>query len=85
LGLDPNQSGDEMRSFNQTSQDMLRALPGVNENVVTTLMLKSESIFEVANMLEREICWLVGTDVGRRIWRFFNRSVYEEVQWQNFS
>ncbi|KAI4944719.1 hypothetical protein J4E91_008406 [Alternaria rosae] len=85
LGLDPNQSGDEMRSFNQTSQDMLRALPGVNENVVTTLMLKSESVFEVANMQEREICWLVGTDIGRRVWRFFNRSVYEEVQWQGFS
>jgi len=85
LGLDPNQSGDEMRSFNQTSQDMLRALPGINENAVSQLMLKSESIYEVANMQEREICWLVGTDVGRRIHRFLNRSVYEEVQWQNFS
>ena len=85
LGLDPNQSGDEMRSFNQTSQDMLRALPGVNENVVTTLMLKTESIEEVANMSEREICWLIGTDVGRRIHRFFNRSVYEEVQMQSFT
>ncbi|KAF1944180.1 DNA repair endonuclease XPF [Clathrospora elynae] len=81
LGLDPNQIGDDMqvRSFNQTSQDMLRALPGVTENVVTTLMLKSESIAEVANMDEREVCWLVGTDAGRRIHRFFNRSVYEEV------
>ncbi|KAL1792416.1 hypothetical protein ACET3X_008923 [Alternaria dauci] len=85
LGLDPNQSGDEMRSFNQTSQDMLRALPGINENAVSQLMLKTESIYEVANMQEREICWLVGTDVGRRIHRFLNRSVYEEVQWQNFS
>jgi DNA excision repair protein ERCC-4 len=85
LGLDPNQSGDEMRSFNQTSQDMLRALPGVNENVVTTLMLKSESIEEVANMNEREVCWLVGTDIGRRIHRFFNRSVYEEVSLQSFA
>ncbi|KNG50195.1 dna repair protein [Stemphylium lycopersici] len=85
IGLDPNQSGDEMRSFNQTSQDMLRALPGVNENAVMALMLKSESILEVANMSEREICWLVGTDVGRRIHRFLNRSVYEDVQLQVFS
>ena len=84
IGLDPNQSGDEMRSFNQTSQDMLRALPGINENAVTTLMLKSESIHEVANMEEREVCWLVGTDIGRRVHRFFNRSVYEEAPLQSF-
>ncbi|KAH7392556.1 DNA repair endonuclease XPF [Pyrenochaeta sp. MPI-SDFR-AT-0127] len=84
LGLDPNQLGDEIRSFNQTSQDMLRALPGVNENVVTTLMLKVENIAELANMNERELCWLVGTDIGRRIHRFFNRSVYEEVQLPTF-
>ncbi|CAO2650927.1 Nn.00g092240.m01.CDS01 [Neocucurbitaria sp. VM-36] len=85
LGLDPNQMGDEMRSFNQTSQDMLRALPGVNENVVTTLMLKTENVEEVANMNEREMCWLIGTDIGRRVHRFFNRSVYEEVQLPTFT
>jgi DNA excision repair protein ERCC-4 len=86
LGLDPDQqSGDsEMRSFNQTTQDMLRALPGVNESIVMTLMLRSENVEEVANMSEREICWLIGTDVGRRVHRFFNRSVYEEVQLPNF-
>lgn len=85
LGLDPTlQGADEMRSFNQTSQDMLRALPGVNESIVMTLMLKTENVEELANMNEREICWLIGTDVGRRVYRFFNRSVYEEVQLPNF-
>jgi DNA excision repair protein ERCC-4 len=86
LGLDPDQQGgdSEMRSFNQTTQDMLRALPGVNESIVMTLMLRSENVEEVANMSEREICWLIGTDVGRRVHRFFNRSVYEEVQLPNF-
>jgi len=79
LGLDPSMGGDELRSFNQTSQDMLRALPGATESVVMTLMLKCESVFELANMNEREVCWLIGTDVGRRVHRFFNRSVYEEV------
>jgi DNA excision repair protein ERCC-4 len=86
LGLDPDQQGgdSEMRSFNQTTQDMLRSLPGVNESIVMTLMLRSENVEEVANMSEREICWLIGTDVGRRVHRFFNRSVYEEVQLPNF-
>ncbi|KAF1830368.1 DNA repair endonuclease XPF [Decorospora gaudefroyi] len=85
IGLDPNQSGDEMRSFNQTSQDMLRALPGVNENVVTTLMLKTQSIKEVADMEEEELRKLVGTDVGRKIYRFFNRSVHDEVRQQSLT
>ncbi|KAH9875236.1 hypothetical protein J1614_004727 [Plenodomus biglobosus] len=85
LGLDPSMGGDELRSFNQTSQDMLRALPGVTESVVTTLMLRCESVHELANMSEREVCWLIGTDVGRRVWRFFNRSVYDNVEMPNWS
>jgi DNA excision repair protein ERCC-4 len=85
LGLDPNLSGDEMRSFNQTTQDMLRTLPGVNEGIVRTVMMRVENIEELANMLEREVCWLVGTDAGRRIYRFFNRSVYDDVALPTFS
>lgn len=86
LGLDPNMvGGDEVRSFNQTSQDMLRALPGVTETVVTTLMLEVENISELANMNEREMCLLIGTDIGRRVHRFLNRSVYEEVALPNWS
>jgi DNA excision repair protein ERCC-4 len=84
LGLDPN-GGDEMRSFNQTSQDMLRALPGVSESIVMTLMLRTESVAELANMTEREICWLIGTDVGRRVYRFLNRSVFEDVPLPTFT
>lgn len=78
LGLDPNMAGDEARSFSQVTQDMLRALPGVNEKVVTTLTLEVENMTELANMSERELCKLVGTDIGRRIHRFFNRSMYED-------
>ncbi|UPX16234.1 DNA repair protein RAD16 [Ascochyta rabiei] len=85
LGLDPSMGGDEMRSFNQTTQDMLRTLPGASESIVTTLMLRVENLEELANMLEREVCWLIGTDVGRRVYRFFNRSVYEDVQMPTFS
>jgi len=86
LGLDPDlQGGDEVRSFNQTSQDMLRALPGVTESIVMTLMQRTENVAEVANMNEREICWLIGTEVGRRVWRFLNRSVFEEVQLPSFT
>ncbi|KAJ4297450.1 DNA repair protein RAD16 [Kalmusia sp. IMI 367209] len=80
LGLDPSVQGEEMRTFNAVSQDMLRALPGVNEQIVGRLMLEMENMGELANMDERDLCKVVGTDVGRRIFRFFNRSMYEDWQ-----
>ncbi|KAF9738275.1 hypothetical protein PMIN03_002017 [Paraphaeosphaeria minitans] len=78
LGLDPSMAGDSMRSFSQVTQDMLRALPGVTESILTTLTLEVGSMIELANMEEKEVCALIGTDVGRRVYRFFNRSVYED-------
>lgn len=77
-GLDPGMAGDELRSFNQVTQDMLRVLPGINEKAVTTLTLEVETMTELANMSEKDLCRLIGTDAGRRVYRFFNRSVYED-------
>ncbi|PSN68919.1 DNA repair endonuclease XPF [Corynespora cassiicola Philippines] len=77
IGLDPNMQGDVMRSFNQVSQDMLRAIPGMNEKAVTTFTMAMENIVELANMEERDLCKLVGTDIGRKVYRFFNKSVYD--------
>lgn len=85
LGLDPNMQGDELRRFSQVTQDMLRALPGANEKVVTTLTYEVESILELANMEEGELRKLVGTEVGRRIHRFFNQSVFGEIQVPTFN
>lgn len=79
-GLDPNMQGDnEVRSFNQTGQELLRAIPGVNEAVAMRLMLETENLVQVANMEEGELKELVGTEAARRIWRFFDRSVYEDM------
>lgn len=85
LGLDPTMQGqDEMRSFNQTSQDMLRALPGVNESIVTSLMLKTENIAELANLEEMEICRIIGSKAGKGVHRFFNKSVFDNVEMPTF-
>ncbi|KAF2017426.1 DNA repair endonuclease XPF, partial [Aaosphaeria arxii CBS 175.79] len=78
-GLDPNMAGEEMRSFNQVTQDMLRTIPGVTESIVIKIVLECQNLLEFVNMEEKEICNLVGTQAGRRIYRFFNRSVYEDV------
>jgi DNA excision repair protein ERCC-4 len=81
MGLDPNVAGEqsEMRSFNQTSQELLRAIPGVNEKVAMNLMLECENLLQVANMEEAELAKIVGTEAARKIWRFFDRSVYDDA------
>jgi DNA excision repair protein ERCC-4 len=76
IGLDPNMQGEE-RSFNAVSQDLLRAVPGVNDKAAMNIMLECENIREVANLEEWELRQLVGTEAGRRIHRFFNRSVWD--------
>ncbi|PVH98378.1 DNA repair protein-like protein RAD1 [Periconia macrospinosa] len=87
-GLDPNEQGGDVlgqRIFNQTSQDMLRALPGINEKAVGTLMRVLHNVNELANIEEKDLCEIIGTDLGRRIHRFFNRSVYEDLTVPNFA
>jgi DNA excision repair protein ERCC-4 len=77
LGL----SGDEdpeQRTFNPVPQELLRSVPGVNPKNVMRLVLETGSVREVANMGVEELDPLVGVESGRRIWKFFNRSVFEE-------
>ncbi|KAF2809956.1 DNA repair protein [Mytilinidion resinicola] len=77
LGLEDGEDA-EARTFNQLPQDMLRVVPGVNEKNLVRLTLQVGSLFELANMDEEEIVGIVGKVAGRQIWRFFNRSVYDE-------
>ncbi|KAF2499431.1 DNA repair protein [Lophium mytilinum] len=77
LGLEDGEDA-EARTFNQVPQDMLRVVPGVNEKNLVRLTLQVGSLFELANMEEEEIVGIVGKVAGRQIWRFFNRSVYDE-------
>ncbi|OCL02634.1 DNA repair protein [Glonium stellatum] len=77
IGLEPGEDA-EARTFSQVPQDMLRAVPGVTEKNLVPLTLEVTSIIELANMEEEEISKIVGKEAGRRIWRFFNRNVYDD-------
>lgn len=68
--------GDQ--SFNQTPQEMLRAVPGVTGKNYQRLTLEVGSVLEVSNMEEEELDPLVGKEAGRQIYRFFNKSVFDE-------
>ncbi|KAL9625321.1 MAG: hypothetical protein Q9160_000384 [Pyrenula sp. 1 TL-2023] len=70
---DPND-----RVFNQTPQDMLRCVPGVNGNVLGRLILETRDVMDVANMEVGELTEMVGGEAGRQIARFFGRSVFME-------
>lgn len=75
--LDLNDDTTQPQTFNQTPQDMLRAIPGVTDKVAKALILEVGSLIELANMNEEEIAVLVGKEAARQIWRFFNRSLFD--------
>ncbi|GKZ79635.1 hypothetical protein AnigIFM56816_003838 [Aspergillus niger] len=70
-------AGIEHRVFNLLPQDMLRAVPGVNPNVLERLILETENIHEVANMSIEQLDPLIGIEAARKIVGFFRKSVFE--------
>lgn len=72
LGDDP-----ETRTFNQTPQDMLRAVPGVNSKVLARLIIEYDNVQEVANADAEELAELIGWENTRQIRGFFDRSVWD--------
>jgi DNA excision repair protein ERCC-4 len=78
LGLEDGEDPETGRTFNQDPLDMLRAVPGVTEKILSRITLTVGSIQELANMGEDEICAMVGRAAGRPIWRFFNRDMVDD-------
>ncbi|KAF2160127.1 hypothetical protein M409DRAFT_29423 [Zasmidium cellare ATCC 36951] len=76
IGLESGED-PETRTFNQTPQDMLRCVPGVNGKVLNRLILEYESVVDVANAGERELAEMVGRENARGIRGFFGRSVWD--------
>ena len=73
VGEDPSD-----QSFNQTPHDMLRAVPGITSKNMSRITLEVGNLLEVSNLEEDELDVMVGKEAGRQIYRFFNRSVFEE-------
>jgi len=66
------------QTFNQTPQEMLRAVPGITPKNISRLTLEVENVLAVANMTEEQLDPLIGKEAGRQVYRFFNRSVLDE-------
>lgn len=77
IGLEGNDDGKE-RTFNQLPQDLLRAVPGVTPKNLTSLILRYENVAAIANAEEESLSGLIGKEAGRQIYRFFNRSVFDD-------
>jgi DNA excision repair protein ERCC-4 len=78
LGLEEGEDPETGRTFNENPMDMLRAIPGITEKNIARLSLQINSIQELANVEEGELDDMVGRDVGRQIWRFFNRELVDD-------
>ena len=72
-GEDPNE-----QSFNLVPQDMLRAVPGIIGKNMNRITLEVGNLLEVSNLEEEELDTMVGKEAGRQVYRFFNRSVFED-------
>jgi len=66
------------QNFNQTPQDMLRAVPGMSEKNLSRVTLEVGNLVDVSNLTEGELATLVGVEAGRQVHRFFNRNVVED-------
>ncbi|CAF9908444.1 MAG: hypothetical protein ALECFALPRED_004532 [Alectoria fallacina] len=66
------------QSFNQTPQDMLRAVPGMTEKNLSRITLEVGNLADVSNLTEEELDVMIGKEAGRQVYRFFNRSVLED-------
>ncbi|KAF8473902.1 DNA repair protein-like protein RAD1 [Kalaharituber pfeilii] len=72
------EEGEERANiWNQTPQDMLRAVPGITIKNYKNVMMELENMMELANLEENEIIEIIGAEVGRQVYRFFNKSVFE--------
>ncbi|CAO1598880.1 DNA repair protein RAD16 [Xanthoria calcicola] len=78
VGLGMGEDPYEQQSFNTTPQDMLRAVPGLTGKNMMRLILEVGDLREVSNLGEAELDELVGREAGRQVYRFFNRSVFDE-------
>lgn len=77
IGLNAGEDPSD-QSFNQTPHDMLRAVPGITGKNMSRITLEVGNLLEVSNLEEDELDIMVGRETGRQIYKFFNRSVFEE-------
>ena len=77
IGLNAGEDPTD-QSFNQTPQDMLRAVPGITAKNMSRITLEVGNLKDVSNLEEEDLDVMVGKEAGRQIYRFFNRSVFEE-------
>lgn len=77
IGLQEGEEA-EQRTFSQAPQDMLRAVPGVTGKNMGRITLEVANVLELSNMDEEAIEPLVGKEAARQIWRFFNRSLFDD-------
>ncbi|KAI4262112.1 MAG: hypothetical protein L6R42_002703 [Xanthoria sp. 1 TBL-2021] len=78
IGLGMGEDPYEQQSFNTTPQDMLRAVPGITAKNMMRLILEVGDLREVSNLGEAGLDEMIGREAGRQVYKFFNRSVFDE-------
>ncbi|KAF2404451.1 DNA repair endonuclease XPF [Trichodelitschia bisporula] len=77
IGLEEGEDA-ESGAVSQTPMDMLRVVPGITDKNLYAITAEVENIQELANMEEEALCRIMGREVGRKMWKFFNRNVVDD-------
>ena len=77
IGLEAGNNPGE-QSFNQTPQDMLRAVPGITGKNLSRITLEVKDMQELSNLPQKQLGELVGKQIGGQIHTFFNKNVIED-------
>ncbi|KAH8153964.1 uncharacterized protein LAJ45_01731 [Morchella importuna] len=77
IGLEDGEDSTNPRAHNQAPLDILRAIPGITSKNYKNIMMDVENIVELSNMEEKEVAALIGPEAARKVYRFFNKSVFE--------
>jgi DNA excision repair protein ERCC-4 len=77
IGLEGGQRAED-QSFNREPQDMLRVVPGVTSKNIKNLIIEMGSLKDIANASVDELEPIVGKEAGGQIYRFFNKSVFDD-------
>ncbi|KAK6537076.1 hypothetical protein TWF281_001276 [Arthrobotrys megalospora] len=74
IGLADGEDGYSI--YAPTPTDILKAIPGINEQNYKQILLEIDTIMELGNMSEKDLTRILGPEVARRVHGFFETSVY---------
>ncbi|KAK6500553.1 hypothetical protein TWF506_003326 [Arthrobotrys conoides] len=67
---------DEYSIYAPAPMEILKSIPGITEDNYKQIMLEVDTIIELGNMSENALSAMIGPEAARRVYKFFDASIY---------